>query len=231
MMKIKTMGILGIYISKLRNEFRKERGRLFKEFYIDRKTKILDLGGGNGEHIKGLVDRKYWENIIVADIDKRLLEKAKASGLRIYQLNESDRMPFKDKSFDIVFCNSVLEHITVAKENIWNYKDGKKFFEESFKRQTRFANEIRRIGKKYFIQTPNRFFPIESHTWFPYLQFFSRNIQIRLIRLLNKFWLKKTQPDWNLLSGKELRALFPNAQIYKERVIGIVKSFMIIKND
>jgi len=218
-----------MYIKKLRNKFRKERGRLFKEFYIDNKTKILDLGGGNGEHIRGLVDRKYWGNIIVADIDKRLLEKAKVSGLRISQLDESGKLPFKDKSFDIVFCNSVLEHITIAKKNVWNYKYGKKFFKESFKRQTKFANEIRRIGKKYFIQTPNKYFPIESHTWTPCIQFFSRDLQIRLIRLLNKFWFKKTKPDWNLLSGKELKTLFPDAQILKERVIGIVKSFIIIK--
>lgn len=225
------MKILGMYISKLRNKFRKERGRLFKEFYIDSKTKILDLGGGNGEYIRCLTKRKYWGNITVADIDTRLLEEAKASGLKIFQLKESDRLPFKDKSFDIVFCNSVLEHITVSKKDIWNYKDGEKFFEESFKKQTWFANEIRRIGNKYFIQTPNRFFPIESHTWFPFIQFFPRDIQIRLIRLLNKFWLKKTKPDWNLLSYKELRVLFPNAQIYKERVMGIVKSFMVIKAD
>ena len=34
-----------------------------------------------------------------------------------------------------------------------------------------------RVGKKYFIQTPNKYFPIEPHYLFPFFQFMSYNFK------------------------------------------------------
>lgn len=52
---------------------------------------------------------------------------------------------YPDKSFDVVFSNSVIEHVG----------DDEK--------QAQFALEVRRIGKSYWVQTPSKYFPIEAH--------------------------------------------------------------------
>jgi len=222
------------YINKILvsfgKKYRKNRGKFFKDFfYINNKTKILDLGGGSGEYLCSLIEDKYQKQIIIADIDKKPLDRAKKKGLRTILLNEVGKLPFRHKQFDIVFCNSVIEHVTVPVEEVWNYKNGKRFIEESFKSQKQFANEIRRIAKSYYVQTPNKFFPLEPHIWFPFVQFFPRSTQVRLTRLANKFWGKNIVPDCRLLTYKELRVLFPEADIYNEKVAGIIKSFVVIK--
>ena len=57
------------------------------------------------------------------------------------------------KSFDIIYSNSVIEH--VGRE-----------------RQKEFANEIMRVGKKYWVQTPYKHFPVEPHFVFPFFQYY-----------------------------------------------------------
>lgn len=51
------------------------------------------------------------------------------------------------------------------------------------------------------------------------------------ISLLNKFWIKKTKGDWNLLSKKELWELFPDAKIIKEKFLFMTKSLIAVKSD
>ncbi len=89
---------------------------------------------------------------------------------------------------------------------------------------------------RYFVQTPNRHFPIEPHFFFPGFQFLPRRIQIGLVR---RFALgyHEALPDTaeataaveeiRLLSAREVRRLFPEGRIHRERVIGMTKSFVV----
>lgn len=56
-------------------------------------------------------------------------------------------LQFKEKEFDLVFSNSVIEHVG------------------GFQDQMKAANEIRRVGKNYFIQTPNKYFLFRRPTF------------------------------------------------------------------
>ena len=58
-------------------------------------------------------------------------------------------LPFEDGSFDIVFSNAVIEHVGGEEE------------------QRRFVAEALRVGRRAFITTPNRWFPVEVHTRLP----------------------------------------------------------------
>jgi hypothetical protein len=101
--------------------------------------------------------------------------------------------------------------------------------------QQHMANEVRRVGKRYFVQTPNLFFPIEPHFHVPFYQFLPIRWRVALIRRFDLGWYKKI-PDKHaattlvtehrLLSERDMRMLFPQARLYKEHFFGLTKSFI-----
>lgn len=106
------------------------------------------------------------------------------------------RLPFPDRSFDIVFSNAVIEHLT---------PEG----------QRRMAREILRVGRSWFVTTPNFWFPIEMHHKLPLFQFLPGSLQERLRR---KY---RTWPDGepiHLLTAGEFARLLPGSRVRKTRV-------------
>ncbi len=208
---------------------RRKRSRIFNSYFkIGPETTILDLGGGNGNLIASMVP--YKGNIYVADFDRKDLAEAASKGLNIIQMDESGRIPIRKNQFDIIFSNSVLEHVTVDKKDIYNYKTNSDFYKAAFKRQKLFADEIRAKSDKYFVQTPYKYFPIESHSWLPFfIVMVPRSLQRAIINISNRYWVKRTHLDWNLLTFKQMQALFPDAIIVKEKYLFLVKSLIAIK--
>jgi hypothetical protein len=195
------------------------------------RLSVLDLGGSDGSYLGVYADSVDFD-VTVADIDENCLARARADyGFKTVLLTEDDRLPFKDKEFDFVFCNSVIEHVTVPKKDIWKIRNGAAFRNLATKRQILFANEIRRIGKGYFVQTPYKLFPVENHAWLPFVQFLPRSLLVRLIKITNRFWVKKTNPDWYLLNRREMRSLFPDAAVFEEKVWGTTKSLIAMRRN
>jgi len=97
------------------------------------------------------------------------------------------------------------------------------------------ANEVARIGKQYYIQTPNRYFPIEPHFVFPFFQFLPISIRVWLVQNFKLGWFPKI-PDYQkallevtsirLLTKSEVQVLFPDAEIFEEKYFGLTKSFV-----
>jgi SAM-dependent methyltransferase len=213
---------------------RKKRAQIFRSYFsIDENTKILDLGSENGTNIFNVLQETNYNssNIYIADIDKNAVEEGRKNyGFNAVLIDESGRLPFFDNYFDIVYCSSVIEHITITKSDVWSWKNDLEFKKESWKRQMEFANEIVRMGKQYFVQTPSKTFPIESHTWLPLVGYLPRKQFLPILKLSNRFWVKQAEPDFNLLGGSEMKRLFPNARIICEKKFGLTKSVMAIKN-
>jgi SAM-dependent methyltransferase len=193
--------------------------------------KILDFGGNDGQRMARLFPNQK-RNIFIADISSEALEYAKNyHGFETVLLDESGKIPFEDNFFDIVFCNSVIEHVTVDKDEIYSIKTNREFKEKSILRQKKLANEIRRVGKKYFVQTPNKYFIIENHTWLLSVYiYFPRSWQIKTIEFFGKFWIQNSLPDFNLLTIRDMKLLFPDAKIIKERLFLMTKSIIAVKN-
>lgn len=131
-----------------------------------------------------------------------------------------DLHQIKDHEFDIVFSNSVIEHVG------------------TFSNQAQMANEVKRVGKRYFLQTPNQYFPIEPHFCVPFFQFFPNWTKVMLHSNFNLGWYekvpnrKKAQDNVNsiqLLNKKRLKRLFPDAMLYEEKFFGLTKSFIVYK--
>jgi len=131
-------------------------------------------------------------------------------------------LPFKDNAFDVVFSNSVIEHVS------------------NWDNQRKFAREVARVGRSYYVQTPNRWFFVEPHLITPFIHFFPRSWQRRLLRNFT-LWGLMTRPtaaqceaffrEIRLLTEVEMKTLFPDAKIAKETIAGFSKSFMALKRD
>ncbi len=105
-------------------------------------------------------------------------------------------LPFPDRSFDIVYSNAVIEHLPGREA------------------QQRFAAEIVRVGRGWFVTTPNFWYPLEPHYHLPYVQLLPEIWQQHLARALGK----KPYPFLRPLSKRDLRRLFPRGETIGCRV-------------
>ncbi len=125
---------------------------------------------------------------------------------RDFILADARSLPFEDGQFDIAYSNSVIEHID---------PDG----------WANYAAEVRRVAGRYFVQTPNRYFPLEPHVLLPLFQFLPHWLKVRLWR----FGASRGEfEDINLLSRKQLLRLFPDATVVRERFGPLTKSLIAV---
>lgn len=188
-------------------------------------ARLLDLGGGDGE-LSARIARRTDVRVVVADIDERRTLARERHGFDVVALEEDAPLPFDDGSFDVVLCNSVLEHVTLPKHECLHARltEGE-WRARALARQRAFADEIRRVGRAYFVQTPHRAFPIDSHVWLPLTNFLPHEGARRLVRVTDRYWVKKCGvADWHLLDTSDMHTLFPDASIHVERVLGLPKS-------
>jgi hypothetical protein len=209
---------------------REWRASLLKHYIQpDSAWKILDLGGGTGDHIAAVFPGM--NNITVCDYSDEDLEVARRKhGYATVRADGSNELPFATNQFDFVFCSSVIEHVTGPKDEVIAMENNSDFQKVARQHQKVFADEIRRIGKRYFVQTPHKYFLVESHSWLPFgIVMLPRRQQAQVLRTFAHFWPKSTVPDWNLLVAGEMQTLFPDADVVIERFAGLPKSIMAIK--
>ena len=112
-----------------------------------------------------------------------------------YVQGDACALPFRDAEFDIVFSNAVIEHVGDRE------------------RQRAFVSEAIRVGRRVFITTPNRRFPIEVHTRLPFVHWLPDAISHRVYRATGK----EIGPEVELLTRRSLAALFPG----RARIVGL----------
>jgi hypothetical protein len=187
---------------------------------------VLDLGSEDGAYLASRYP--YPQNITLADIDERPMRRSvERFGLRGYRMIPSTGpLPIADREFDAVWCNSVIEHVTIPRQEL-SYVSDEDFVRRSDDHQQAFAKEIARIGAGYFVQTPNVHFPIETHSWLPLVAYLGQHRRWRLSRQLRSVWVKAWRADFYLYDRHRFRHHFPDSTGFlEERVFGIVKSLM-----
>lgn len=226
-------GPIGRIVARVRNRAPRKRRAIFLDsFSLSGQTAILDLGSEDGSRLYSVIKDTAIipHNVTIADIaEGPLLAGRTRFGFATCTPPESGRLPFEDNAFDIVFSNSAIEHVTLPKDEVWSVTSSRAFPERAQERQREFASEIRRVGRDYYVQTPNRRFVIESHTWLPAVGWLPRPILLPTLKITNRLWIKKTIPDWALLSKDDMRELFPEAKIVSENMAFMAKSIIAIK--
>lgn len=198
--------------------FRPARIRRLKQqcAEIDGSGAILDVGGTQGWW--AMVEPRN-RNITIVNLDARHAQAVERAGYK-FEVVDGRTLPYADGAFDLVFSNSVIEHVG------------------TWEQQQRFAAEMLRVGRRIYLQTPNKWFPVEPHLIAVFLHWLPSAIQIPLVRWFSVWgWVTKPTRQraaefvegTRLLSRGDLQRLFPGCRIEKESVLGLAKSYIVLK--
>src|SRR5262245_7502589 len=117
-----------------------------------------------------------------------------------------------DLSFDLVHSNSVIEHVGLWRD------------------QCKMASEVRRLAPRYFVQTPNYWFPLEPHLRTPFIHWLPQPWRVRIVRRRACGYFSRAHSyaqareildDARLLDANAMATLFPDAMIESERIVGL----------
>lgn len=196
-------------------KLRKRRFGFFRSLLarLERPLHVLDIGG----------TENYWKTMGLTPEDQVFVTLLNVSTETVSlpylscQVGDARKIEAADQSFDVVFSNSVIEHVG------------------DYQEQAKMADEVRRVGQRYFVQTPNKYFPLEPHFLFPFFQFMPLRTRCWLVQHFSLGWFPKT-PDpilarelvdsIRLLTKVEFLMLFQDGSIYEEKVFGMAKSFV-----
>jgi SAM-dependent methyltransferase len=160
------------------------------------ETRIVDVGVGDtgfGTEPGVAVSHNFfealypWPERITAVSDVPLPNFSRAFPQVRCVTASGTELPFEDDAFDIAFSNAVVEHV------------GERAV------QRRFVAELCRVASRVFVSTPNRWFPVETHTLVPLAHWLPPGPRDRVFKALRR-------DSWEgveLLSRGELVDLFP----------------------
>lgn len=211
-----------ILSNSMSSRFRNKRARILlnklSAFNLD-EIKILDVGGSS----------YFWNEIrnSLINSDKLVIVNLSKEEIGVGEYNkivgDGKTLSFiKDNSFDVVVSNSVIEHLG------------------TFNQQREMAENIKRVGKYYFIQTPAFIFPFEPHFLFPFFHWMPKWVRVKLVQNFDLGWFMKQKfiedaeklvNPIRILKKRELKELFPNSQIIPERFWFITKSYFVISTN
>jgi hypothetical protein len=204
--------------NSLSNRMRTARFRRFEALVapLPRPLRILDVGGENE-----FWEQRGWAGRSDVQIFSLNLvpEKQRHENIQPIAGDATNLSQFGDGSFDVAFSNSVIEHLF------------------TFENQRRMASEVQRVGKAYWVQTPNFWFPVEPHFHIPGWQWAPVFLRVSLLRRRRCGWrgpcpdpvqARKLVEELRLLRKNELKTIFPGATLIPERICGLTKSWTAV---
>lgn len=182
-------------------------GRFVAAMPFDTTTRVVDIGVTPD---RSLADSNFFEELYpyparltATSIEDASFLESRYHGLTFVQ-TDGVRLPFDDGEFDVAFSSAVLEHVGDRAA------------------QRRFVAEMCRVADRFFLTTPNRWFPVEVHTFLPLVHWLPQPAHQRVLRAIGRHDWARTD-HLNLLSATALRGLFPpqaDVTIMSHRTLG-----------
>lgn len=197
--------------------FRRRRMRDFvKILKIKPGTRVLDLGGAPAiwQHVSIPLEITLLNLPGGISLDELAILQSASLSQHTFHVVEGDACDvaqFGDRSFDLVFSNSVIEHVGPPVK------------------QAKFAHEVLRLGRSHWVQTPSKWFPIEAHSGMPFYWLYPEWLRAALLRS----WRKRLPAWWadyigttRVLSRRRVAELFPQSQTRTDYFLGFPKSYV-----
>ena len=208
----------GSFVNRLRKKrFSRIQEKIEKLIAQKGNIKILDIGG----------EMDYWKNMgwhnehcDIYLLNLETVHRPETLPGYFHVTGNALNLPYSFGEFDLVFSNSVIEHVG------------------STENQQKFAEEIKRISDHYIIQTPSFWFPLEPHSLLPFFQFIPHSVRAYLIMWFNINYFPKASTHKEaviisrstmMLTKKRFKKLFAEADFEVEHLLGIPKSYTVIK--
>lgn len=193
------------------------RGKIFQFFmhamHPDENTHVLDLGVTPDQILPESNFFEKWypypHKIVASSFEDASFLVHQYPGVSFVR-TEKRELPFADKSFDLVFCSAVLEHAGPREK------------------QQRLIDEILRIGRSFFITTPNRWFPIEFHTILPIIHWLPKPVHRSVLKRMELLFWADVE-NLNLLCPQSFIGLFPESfdvHLKKEYLLGLTSNLI-----
>jgi len=134
-------------------------------------------------------------------------------------LGDACQLPWPDKYFDVVYSNTVIEQLG------------------HFEKQKKMAAEIMRVGKRWFVTTPNRWYPFEFDLRLPLVSWLRGHSYVWVGRIVsynhvkNKYMLGLDHAGLRLMTASELKRCFPNSKTIKQRVTFMAEILIVVGED
>ena len=174
--------------------------------HLPKGARVLDLGGT--EYMWHLMDHDFHDTLL--NLPGTNLEVSDSERFASIEGDACDLSDLRSEApFDLVFSNSVIEHVG------------------DLERQKAFADSVKSMGRAYWVQTPSVSFPVECHTgslfWWK-LPESARSRMIERWRQRSPEWASVIE-DTRGITLAQMKTLFPEADVYFERRLGLRKSY------
>lgn len=199
---------------------RKRLAELLKIYPNLENYSVLDVGGRPFmwdllKEFHGVAPKRL---VLLNTPSEKLLPESENYTVKIA---DGCHLPYENDSFDLVFSNSVIEHVGNKEE------------------MTQFSRECDRVGKHIYIQTPNRWFPVDAHLGVAFIHWLPRPLYKKLCFLSLRYPFTINNPaekknfdlefeTTRLLTLGQLKRLFPGNRIVPEKFLFFVKSFVVV---
>jgi len=199
-------------IQTLIEQILRERGR----------CDILDLGGTERYwDIGGDFIRREAHRLSITIVNNEPQAVAR-SGLFTFVYESATKSGLlAGRHFDLVHSNSVIEHVGDTTD------------------MERFALNVSRLAPRYYVQTPNFWFPYEPHFRCIGFQYLPAELRARLITKVELGFFRRIAAldeareiiaHHRLVSARQMRRFFPDARVTFEKIAGLNKSIIAIRD-
>jgi predicted SAM-dependent methyltransferase len=198
--------------SRMQAKWRRQRMAEFaKRMHLRAGMRILDLGGT--PEIWNLLDARLEVTLLNLPEETSRWETQGQSSFKFVSGDACSAEMFSDNAFDVVFSNSVIEHLRTEQ-------------------QTEFARTVRRLAPSWWVQTPSMAFPIEAHCNLPFWWHYPQGAKdwwIEHWRRRGNYFLMHQMQTTQALTKERMLSLFDDCEMFIESFLGLEKSYIVYR--